>query len=179
MRTFLAVEVPEQIRKNIDHFIRVEAKRELPIKWVKFENLHITLKFLGEIDDGKKAEILHVMKEIVKKYEPFNTQLSGIGCFPNPTNPRVLWVGVRDGSEMLCDIAGEIEKDLAHLGFKDEKRFHPHLTIGRIKKFCKIDHILEKMLESEPFSINAVTLFKSTLKPEGPIYTSLDRFQLS
>ncbi|MCK4941094.1 RNA 2',3'-cyclic phosphodiesterase [candidate division WOR-3 bacterium] len=179
MRTFLAVEVPEHIRKKIDDFIQIEAKRELPIKWVKFDNLHITLKFLGEIDEKKKVEITPVIREIGKRYSPFNAQLTGLGCFPNPRNPRVLWLGVKEGSEMLCNIAAEIEKALARFGFKEEKRFHPHLTIGRIKTFCKIDHILEKAITSEPFSVNALTLFKSTLKPDGPIYTALDEFRFS
>jgi 2'-5' RNA ligase len=179
MRTFLAVDVPEHIRKKIDDFIQVEAKRGLPIKWVRFENLHITLKFLGEIDEKKKAEITPVIKELGEKQNSFNMRLAGLGCFPSPRNPRVLWIGVKEGGEMLCDIAAEIEEALARFGFKEEKRFHPHLTIGRIKKLCKIDHILEKTIGSEPFSINAVTLFESTLRPEGPIYTALDEFRFS
>ncbi len=179
MRTFLAVEVPGHIRKKIDDFIRIEAKRELPVKWVSFENLHITLKFLGEIDENKKLEILPTIKEVSNKHKPFLVQLSGIGCFPNSRNPRVLWVGVEQGSDNLCTVSADIEKALVQFGFKEEKRFHPHLTFGRIKKFCKVDHILEKNIITDPFEVSTVVLFKSMLKPEGPIYTALEHFPLS
>jgi 2'-5' RNA ligase len=179
MRTFLAVEVPEPIRKKIDDFVQIEAKRELPIKWVKFGNLHITLKFLGEIDEKKKVEISPAIEEICSRHKSFQAQLSGIGCFPNPGNPRVLWVGVEQGSDTLCTVSADIEKALAHFGFKEERRFHPHLTIGRIKKSCKVDHILEKNIVTEPFEVSAIVLFKSVLKPDGPIYTALEHFPLA
>jgi len=178
MRTFIAVEMPKYIRKKIDDFIKEEVKRNLPIKWVKFENLHITLKFLGEIDEKKKSEITPAIKEIGKKYAPFRFSLEGLGCFPSPRKPRVLWIGVTEGSEKLCEITQELEEKLSQFGFKEEKRFHPHLTIGRIKKFCKIDEILAKDIKTESFSVTSITLFKSTLKPEGPIYEELQKFNL-
>jgi 2'-5' RNA ligase len=178
MRTFIAIEIPKHIRKKVDNFIADDKKRELPIKWVKFENLHITLKFLGEIDENKKEEITLVIKELGKKYARFNMNLQKLGCFPNPRNPRVLWIGVALGSEKLIEIANELEEQLARFGFKKEKRFHAHLTIGRIKKFCKIDDILAKNIDTEIFSADSIIFFKSTLKPEGPIYEELDKFSL-
>jgi 2'-5' RNA ligase len=104
--------------------------------------------------------------------------LQKLGCFPNPRNPRVLWIGVALGSEKLIEIANELEEQLARFGFKKEKRFHAHLTIGRIKKFCKIDDILAKNIDTEIFSADSIIFFKSTLKPEGPIYEELDKFSL-
>ena len=175
----MAVEVPESVRKKINDLVQIEAKRELPIKWVKLNNLHITLKFLGEIDEEKKSEILPVLKEIGNKHKSFQLQLSGIGCFPNPRNPRVLWVGVEQGNDALCAMSADVEEALAHFGFKREERFHPHVTIGRIKRFCKVDHILEKNIIAEPFEVSAIVLFRSVLKPEGPIYTALAHFPLS
>jgi 2'-5' RNA ligase len=178
MRTFLAVEIPEHIRKQIDIFLHEEAGKNLPIKWVTFNNLHITLKFLGEIDEKMKKEITPALHEVAKTYRSFNMNLEGIGCFPSPRNPRVLWIGAKQGSEMLCKIAQELEEKLARFNFKKEKRFHPHLTIGRIKKFCLVNDILEKEMKTESFPIRAITLFKSTLKPEGPIYEELQKFPL-
>jgi 2'-5' RNA ligase len=179
MRTFLAIEIPGHIRRRIDKFIQEEAKIDLPVKWVKFENLHITLKFLGEIDERKKKEIMPIMKEISKDFTVFKLNLGGLGCFPNPKNPRILWIGVEEGSEKLCKIASQLEEKLAQFGFKKEKRFHPHLTIGRIKKYCRIDDILQKNLVTEIFLVNSITLFKSTLTPKGPIYDELEKFVLS
>lgn len=178
MRTFLAIELPEQIRRKVDRFIGEEKKNRLPIKWVKFENLHITLKFLGEIDDKKKQEILPALEETGNNKRSFQMNLEGIGCFPHPGNPRVLWIGVKLGHELLIDIAGELEEKLSQYGFKMEKRFHGHLTIGRIKKFCKVDDILTKTYKSEVFPVTAITLFKSALTPQGPIYEALDKFNL-
>lgn len=178
MRTFLAVEIPKHIRKKIDNFIQEEKNKGLPIKWVKFENLHVTLKFLGEIDEKKKEEITLLIQEISKNNASFQMHLEKLGCFPTPRNPRVLWIGVKQGSENLCNIAHELEEKLSQFGFKKEKRFHAHLTIGRIKKFCKIDDILAKDIKTEIFPANSIILFKSTLRPEGPIYEALEKFTL-
>ncbi len=178
MRTFLASEVPKHMRKKIDSFIQEEKKKDLPIKWVSFENLHITLKFLGEIDEKKKDEIIPVITEISRQYTPFKARLEGLGCFPGPRNPRVLWVGVTDGAEELGRLAHELDERLLQFDFKKEKRFHAHLTIGRIKKFCKIDDILDKNVATDAFPVGAITLFKSTLTSEGSIYEELKKFTL-
>lgn len=178
MRTFLAIEVPEHIRKIIYEVAQVEAKKELPIKWVSFENLHITLKFLGEIDEDKRAEMKPVIAEIGQRHSPFDVELAGLGCFPNPRNPRVIWVGVKQGGDVLCTIAAELERELARFGFEEETRFHPHLTIGRIREFCRVDSILAKSVSTSVFKADSIVLFKSTLKPAGPTYEELERFAL-
>jgi len=178
MRAFLAIEIPEHTRLKVDDFIQEQSKKDLPVKWVRFENLHVTLKFLGEIDDRKKAEIIPAIKEIAEMYKPFKIDLEGVGCFPGTKNPRVLWIGVKQGAEQLRRLVLQLEERLTRFGFKREKRYHAHLTIGRIKKFCKVDDILSKNITTEAFSINAITLFRSTLKPEGPIYEELKKFKL-
>ncbi len=178
MRTFLAVPLPENVRQVVHGFIQNEAKKELPIKWVAYENLHITLKFLGDIDMNMKAKVVQAVAGVCRRYSPFQVRLQGLGCFPGPRNPRVLWLGVAEGGQGLCDIAGELEKGLLPLGFKEEKKFHPHLTIGRIKKSCRVDDILSKDLSTDPVDIHSVVLFRSTLKPTGPVYDEIERFIL-
>ncbi len=179
MRTFIAIEVPERIRKKIDGLIKETTQKKLPIKWVKFENLHITLKFLGEIDEKKKHELVPAIAEISKNFKPFQIGLHGISCFPSPKNPRVIWVGLKEGGEQICEIANTLEERLGQCGFpKEEKKFHAHLTIGRVKIFCNIDDILKKEITTEIFPIDALVLFKSTLKIEGPIYEVLEKFTL-
>ena len=178
MRTFLAIEMSEGIRKAVNTVIQDEKKKNLPIKWVEFENLHITLKFLGEIDDQKKNEIMPLITEITRGFIPFTVSLSGIGCFPGPRNPRVIWVGVQEGGEKMIELAERLENNLARIGFKkEEKKFHPHLTFGRVKGYCNVDEILAKTLAPEPFTVDSITLFKSTLKPGGPVYEGLQRFR--
>lgn len=178
MRTFIAIEIPRQIKKKIDQLIAQEKNNQLPIKWTKFENLHITLKFLGEIDDVKKREIIHVLEETSKAFTPFIVNLDGIGCFPHPGNPRVLWIGVKHGVAMVTDIACNIEKSMVDIGFMKEKRFHAHVTIGRTRKPCKIENILAKPFYSEDFSVESISLFKSNLTPQGPQYEILAKFKL-
>jgi len=179
MRTFLAFEIPDKIKKEVDRLIAEEKKKSLPIKWVKFENLHITLKFLGEIEESKIREIIPILEDTTKNFTGFDINLEGIGCFPHPGNPRVLWIGVKNGVTMLTDIAREIEKNLGAAGFQEDKRFHAHLTFARTRKFCKLDKILALPFTTEDFSVNSVTLFESVLKPEGPVYAALKKFNLS
>ena len=160
MRTFLAIPLPENVRQVVYGFVQNEAKKDLPIKWVAYENLHITLRFLGEIDMDMKARVVQVVAGVCRKCSPFRAQLRGLGCFPGSRNPRVLWLGVDEGSQALCDLDGLLEKGFVPLGFKEEKRFHPHLTIGRIKKPCHVDDILKKELSTDPFDIHSVVLFR-------------------
>ena len=101
-----------------------------------------------------------------------------MGCFPDAKRPRVLWVGVEQGGERLCTIARAFEEGLAQYGFKKEKRFHPHLTLGRIKKPCVVDAVLEKSIATESFSVDMIVLFKSTLTPQGAVYEPIETFPL-
>jgi 2'-5' RNA ligase len=179
MRTFLAVEVPENIRRVICDFVQIVAKKEVPIKWVKLDNMHITLKFLGEIDENKRADITPVITEVSRQHSPFTVEMEDLGCFPHARNPRVIWLGMKHGGEELSVIAADLEKELTRFGFKEEKIFHPHLTIGRMKKFCRVEEILAQTISTEPFTVASLVLFKSVLKPEGPIYTALDYFPFS
>jgi 2'-5' RNA ligase len=179
MRTFLALEIPRPDREKILRIIDKFRDRQLPIKWVEFENLHITVKFLGEIDEEKKNAVADRLKEFCGIFPSFKACLSGLGCFPGPRNPRVLWAGVKLGEDQMRLLVHDLENLLARLGFREEdKPFHPHLTFGRVKAFCKVDDILAQEFAGEPFSVEALTFFRSQLRSEGPRYEVLDRFSL-
>jgi len=179
MRTFLALEIPRPDREKILRIIEKFKGRQLPIKWVEFENLHITVKFLGEIDEEKKTAIADRLKEFCSVFPSFKACLSGLGCFPGPRNPQVLWAGVKLGEDKMRLLVHDLENLLAKLGVREEdKPFHPHLTFGRVKAFCKVDDILAQEFTGEPFSADALTFFRSQLRPEGPVYDVLDRFKL-
>jgi 2'-5' RNA ligase len=179
MRAFIAVEVPEKQRRLVNDLITEEKKNNLPIRWVAFENLHITMKFLGEIDDKKKNDVIAVLTDTAKRYKPVTATLDGLGCFPSPRNPRVLWVGVSQGDKELVEIASDLENSLAKFRIKKEdKKFHAHLTIGRVKSACSVDDIIARAIKTEPFAIDALVLFKSTLTPQGPVYEPAGRFSL-
>ncbi len=179
MRTFIAVEIPEKQKKIIWEFISEQKKKNLPIKWVEFENLHITLKFLGEIEEKKLNKILPVLSTISGRTKSFNLCLENFGCFPGIRNPRVLWVGVSQGGDEMIKLATEIEDDLNKIGFKKEgKKFHPHLTIGRIKTPCRLDDIINQSIKTDVFDVKEFILFKSTLLPSGPVYEKINKFSL-
>jgi 2'-5' RNA ligase len=177
MRTFLAVEIPEQTRKSITGFVEAE-KKDLPVKWVARENLHVTMKFLGEIDEKQKDGIAETVQSVCTHWKHFDIRLGRVGCFPHPAKPRVLWIGVDTGSDDLIRLEQTIDDELTKLGFEKDRRFHPHVTIGRVKKPCSVESVLARAYTSGSFPVTRVTFFKSTLKPEGPVYTPLGHMDL-
>jgi 2'-5' RNA ligase len=167
VRTFLAVAVPQPIRMHVWRIAENERQKDVAVKWVGLDNIHITLKFLGEIDEKQQADISRSMQQIAAQHESFVVNLKGIGCFPNPKYPRVLWVGVDKGSDELCTLAREIDEQLVVFDFRPEKRFHPHVTIARMRKPCVIDHILNQSIATD------------TLTQQGAIYEPLERYAFS
>lgn len=172
MRAFIAVEVPEAIRRKITETIDTFRSNQ-PVKWVETQNLHITLKFLGEVPDEKVERVIELVEQLKVDFKPFEVSLANFGCFPDKKNPRVLWVGVKSGAEELIKIEQRLESALAQEGFEIEKRFHPHLTVGRTKARCEVAVVLGKPFSSEPFTVKGLTLFKSTLTPQGPVYEAV------
>jgi 2'-5' RNA ligase len=180
MRAFIAIETPAIVRDRVSRIIEAGKAKQMSIKWVAYENLHITLKFLGEISDTAKDDIIPVIAETVAPVPRFMVQVSGIGCFPGPRQPRVLWAGVIQGGDSMITIAENLDRNLVRFGCKiEEKKFHPHLTFGRVKTFCPVDDILKHDLHTDAFMVDRITLFKSTLRPEGPKYDPVRIFTLA
>ncbi|ASJ15771.1 2'-5' RNA ligase [Thermococcus chitonophagus] len=183
MRAFIAIDVSEEVRDAIVKAQDFIGTKEAKIKFVERENLHITLKFLGEITQEQAEEIKKVLAEIAKRHRKHEVRVKGIGVFPNPNYVRVIWAGV-ENDEGIKAIAQDIERELSKLGFKKDKEFVAHVTIGRVK-FVKDKLGLAmklKELANEDFGtfrVEAIELKKSTLTPKGPIYETLARFELS
>jgi 2'-5' RNA ligase len=153
-----------------------DLKTPSSVKWVKKENLHITLKFLGETD--KKTAIEDKMKEIAEEFSSFNVSLRKIGAFPSSKRAKILWVGVEEGMEELIELFSTIENKLSPLGFEKEvRKFTPHITFARVKKG---NYSLPEQIDFsfDSFPVNEVALFKSTLTPKGPIYEILSSIPL-
>lgn len=178
MRAFLAIEVPAPTRRLVHDLIERAAEQDLPVKWVAFENLHITLKFLGAIDEGQKEKMLPAIAAACQRHRPFAVVLDGLGCFPGPRNPRVLWIGMKEGRDAVSALANDLEGEVTRFGFEREGRFHPHLTIGRVKRPCRVEGMLNHEFRADPFEVGSVVLYRSTLKPEGPTYDAVARFTL-
>ncbi|HDI52934.1 MAG TPA: RNA 2',3'-cyclic phosphodiesterase [Candidatus Bathyarchaeota archaeon] len=178
MRCFIAVDVEDaQLLDAI-----AEAQRKLQstgadLKLVERENLHITLRFLGEISPSLAEAVGELIRE--SSFKPFRVGFRGVGAFPNTHRPRVIWIGVSEGAEELKRLHARIEKGLLSLGFRGEDRsFTPHLTIARVRSGRNRDRLamaLESLLDIEfgSLTVSHVRLKRSTLTPRGPIYTTL------
>jgi len=183
IRTFVAVDVPQQIKMELDKLIGELRPLAPDIRWVKAANLHLTLRFLGDIP---KSSVSGLASEIVKNiagFETFQLSLAGIGGFPNIHKPRVIWIGGGKGQEQLYQLARHIEKACIDSKFgMADKPFSSHLTIGRVK-FPKADERLVSYIdslkyESPIFPVEEVVIFKSDLMPSGPRYTRLESIRL-
>lgn len=177
MRLFAGLPLPEDVRRKLHETYRV-LENMRGVKTVEEENLHITLKFMGEVPEHRVKNVINTLLNI--KYDPIYVEIAGVGAFPSRSFPRVVWAGVRRGSEEIRRLAETVERALTPLGIRRETRpFHPHVTLARVKQPCGAVHrFLEENKESSfgSFTVHYFVLFQSTLTPSGPIYTELARF---
>jgi len=173
-RLFVAVDLPENIKEEI-----AKAGAKLPkdgIRPVAKENLHITLKFIGEVGTEKIEEIKAKLRTI--KMKGFDCELKGVGVFPNENYIRVVWIAIE--SEELPHLAQAVETALKGIGKKEDREFSPHLTIARVSKKIDLRDFLEKNKNREfgKFTVCDFALFESTLTPNGPIYKKIENYEL-
>lgn len=173
MRTFVAAEInSNEVLNSIKKF---QVEFEIKAKPVSLNNIHFTLLFLGEISEYMSEKIQDTLNSI--KFEAFDVKFQGVGAFPKPSFPRVIWVGTdKAGGENLKKLALQIEGALSTLGFRSDKPFRPHVTIFRIKN--KIGNISDKLkrynsVEFGSQRISEIKFKQSTLTPSGPNYSDL------
>ena len=179
MRTFIAIELSNEIKETLAQIESHLKYSNADVKWVESGNIHLTLKFLGEIDEKKSEEVRAVLDSIAKTTAPFELSIKNIGAFPEINYPRVIWVGLNKGVKESTELATKIDEALSKLGFAKESRpFTTHLTIGRVRSAKNKQTLKEKLitcdLQLKTFeTITSVILFQSKLTPTGPIYTKL------
>ncbi len=179
MRAFIAVEIPDTIQATLAALQAHLAQARADVKWVERDNLHVTMRFLGEITQDQRHAIEQLLSKIAASRPPIRVHLSQLGAFPSAGSPRVIWVGIGQGQEELGRIAGELEDGLAALHLPSEDRpFVAHVTLGRTRSPRHLAQLASLLKETtwilpEPFVIGHLTLFQSTLSPSGPIYTIL------
>ncbi|MCM8807083.1 MAG: RNA 2',3'-cyclic phosphodiesterase [Candidatus Omnitrophica bacterium] len=180
MRIFIGIEIPENLRENLKEIIE-KIKKIRESKPVKIENLHITLKFLGEIEEKKISLIKEKLKICSSNFKSFNVEIKGLGSFPSEKNLRVLWIGVEDDG-LLKKLKNKIEEELKEFGFEEEKEFISHITIARFKSVPNLNFIREIKEKYKDFSfgkflVKDFHLYESKLTPEGPIYKKIEKFE--
>jgi len=180
-RGFIAIDIP--VNKKLLELENEIKNTKADLKLVEPENIHVTLKFLGDTDEEKIDEIQEIIKNSVKDINTFNIKLKGTGVFPNKNYMKVIWIGL-ENAEKIIEIAKKIDKQLEDLGFKSEKRdFSAHLTIARVKSSRNKENLLKiiekhKDTEFAIIDVNSVKLKKSDLTSKGPIYTTLKEVKL-
>ncbi|MDI6731093.1 MAG: RNA 2',3'-cyclic phosphodiesterase [Candidatus Margulisbacteria bacterium] len=176
MRVFISIELNNTIKKKIGCLMDQLKKEPAPVKWVKVENLHITLKFLGWVDDQKIDSLVHIVADAVSGARRFKAKFENLEFFPNEKRPRGIWIGITEGTDQLNSLAGRLEEKLLNAGDKSETReFNPHITIGRVKENSGLEKLKQKItklhaLKFGKLLIEKISIMKSTLTPKGPVY---------
>ena len=185
-RTFIAVEIGNEIRNNAVALQQSLGKTGASVKWVSSESLHITLLFLGEVDDRELHAVCKAVKEVVQSDPPFKLQVAGVGAFPTARRPKIPWAGIVAGKEELCRLHDKIEARLLDMGCyrKEERDYTPHLTLGRVKtesEGFKLAPELNKRLswDGGRTVVDEVVVFSSVMEKDGPVYTALGRCKLT
>ncbi len=179
MRIFVAVFPPPEVRRAL-----VGAARELPVvgevRWARPENVHLTLKFLGDVSEDDLDRVAEALEPVRLRHEPFEAELSGFGAFPSARRARILWAGIGEGSEFLRDLARDVEASLEPLGFEREDRAYvPHLTLGRARGRPVALEALETLSSVPTFLVRRVELVESVLGRARATYSTLAAYPLS
>lgn len=184
LRSFLAIELPATILKRIEEVQKDLKSSRADVRWVSPENIHLTLKFFGTIEESIIESIIKLTEGPVQGTLLFSLKIQGMGAFPSLKNPRVIWIGFQEGKEIVVAIQKQLEREFEKIGFQPENRpFHPHLTLGRMRSNRGKDELvrgMERYREEEfgNFQVEKIVLFKSELRPTGPIYTPLREIRL-
>jgi 2'-5' RNA ligase len=178
---FLAIELDDSVKKSLQKMAGELRRFDSVVRWTKLEQMHLTLKFLGETPDAGATDVCDAAAQMAAACEPFDWTIDACGCFPPRGKVRIVWVGSGSGAESLCRIAAECEDAYEELGFARESRsFSPHVTLGRVR-FDKTGGRLRDAVDgleassvSQP--VSALTVFQSVLKPTGAVYNVLGKY---
>jgi 2'-5' RNA ligase len=184
MRTFIAIEIPNEIKQQIAAAQAGFRNADIDASWPRPEGIHLTLKFLGEVPETQTSDIVRALQNSVRGMRPFRIEIGGAGAFPNARNARVLWIGVTGEMEELNRLQAGVEDAMARIGFdREDKPFKPHLTLARIKYIRSRDRWLAAMdqvkdIRLAGFEVESISLMKSELKRTGAKYAEIAKIEL-
>jgi len=188
MRAFIAIELPQETKNALARLQDQLKKAGADVKWVAPQNIHLTLKFLGEITDEQFQKISLILDAIAKENPPYNIRINELGAFPKIEQLRVIWVGIDSGDKETKKIAKALDEKIQKLGIpKEDRAFSSHITIGRTRSALNRDNLIEELIkrqegfkpENGEFAAAKITLFKSTLTQTGPTYEALKEANLT
>jgi 2'-5' RNA ligase len=185
IRTFIAIDVDKPVRDRLITLQEALGRAGTDVKWVEPENLHLTLLFLGEVDDKQVIDVCRVVSGCCGALAPFAMSLEKVGCFPNARRPRILWAGVGTGTQEIVALHDQLEGPLMDLGCyrREERQYTPHLTVGRIKTDKVTFKLSEGIAKNQGWkggetTVREVLVMSSQLTPDGPEYTVMSRAKL-
>ena len=188
VRLFVAVELAEAGRQHIAHLLETLRSRSTHgLRWIKAEGVHLTLKFLGNVSEGRLDSIVPAMGRATENVAPFSLRIQDVGAFPNMGSPRVLWAGIQGEVEPLLQLQARLDETLADQGFLPETRpFSPHLTLARVRgrlSFRERQQLTEAMESARGMTgvdmpVHRLSLMESTLTPGGAVYTRRGQISL-
>jgi len=186
IRSFLAFELPPEVKDQVRQVSEELKKSKMDVRWVKPDNIHLTIVFLGDVREGDISAIVREIEQVCYGFHPFDIFLKGVGIFPDRRRPRILWAGYDGDIERMASLRDVLHERLMPFEIKEEKRqFKPHLTLGRFRNPVKADPQLDEIiirhesLSSPSFQVGELVLFKSELRPHGPEYTRLESWAMS
>lgn len=186
VRAFIAIPVASGVASRASELMRRLRASNAAVNWVAPQNLHLTLKFLGETPINEAPEICEAVRRATADAPPFDVAFRGLSAFPSVDKPRTIWLGVSEGEQDLADLAGRIDDELAKLGYaRETRKFSAHLTIGRVRESIASDHpLLDAMAKHVDFDANImgvdeVVIYASFLDRKGPTYDALGTVELT
>ena len=182
IRSFLAIDLAEDLKPEIADVQKEFKKTGANIKYVPSQNMHFTLKFFGNIDEDMVDEISEAVEKVIRNYSSFDLSIGGCGSFPNQNTIKVLWIGI-DSNSQIADLQKDLDREFKKLGFKKERNYISHLTIGRPRNGKNKNQLKDtinslKDLKIGTMTVSKISLKKSTLTPQGPIYEDIKVFNL-
>ena len=184
-RTFVAIEIDEAVRRRAAELVARLAVGTSDVRWVEPHNMHLTLKFLGEVPLKETPRVCEAVEQGCSEVQPFTLQLIGAGAFPHPGRPRTVWLGAGEGEPSAAMLEKAVDRRLRKLGYRSEKRkFKAHLTLGRVRRsgpgLVELSRLIREHADFDAgtTAVQQVTIFSSELTSDGPVYTALGRVEL-
>ncbi len=182
-RTFLAIHTPPDVVDSLRVIQNKLREASADVRWESPEKLHITVRFLGDVDDRSLPNLIQECADEICYLPSFSLIYRGLGCFPDFKNPRIVWAGSENADGNLIRMKRKIDEIVGHYGFEPEKRaFHPHITLGRVKGNRNIRNLITMLqnvtFEAHEAEITGIHIMKSELRPSGSIYTTLHTIAL-
>lgn len=173
IRAFIAIDLSDEARAVLADVVKMlTARTPRGVKWVGPDRMHLTLRFLGATPTEQLQALRHTLDDVARQQRPFTLSLDALGCFPNERKPRIIWIGLRDGLRPLQTLREGLDESLQPLGWTaDDRPFHPHLTLGRVKDHrARVDLPWGQGVAPAEIPVSEIVLYESQLRPDGPRY---------